>query len=164
MYIRIFLAARNHFIYTTLRGFNTFICLSGHCLRFFHSCTALYTSFKKCGALTHDIQPLSEIPLIVILGRDPSIQRRVFCMDSRNKSENDVCKVFYMYSRNKSENDVWRVSENDGEWGIPFWLKFSQKVVKTMCRSFKTLWNRMFRIYRERERPLISLFFIFLSS
>ena len=60
MYIRIFLAARNHFIYTTLRGFNTF-------------------------------QPLDKTPFMVILefgnirflffvilGRDPSIQRRVF--------------------------------------------------------------------------------------
>ena len=47
MYIRIFLAARNHFIYTTLRGFNTFICLSGHCLCFSHLCTTLYTSLKN---------------------------------------------------------------------------------------------------------------------
>ena len=57
--------------YTTLRGFNTLQTLDK-------------IPFSVIlGLKTHPYP-------IVILGLDPSIHRRVLCMDSRNKSENDV--------------------------------------------------------------------------
>ncbi len=61
------------------------------------------------------LRGFNTLQTLVILGLDPSIHRRLFDMDSRNKSE------------------------NDGEWSIPFRLNFFQKVAKTACKSFKTL-------------------------
>ena len=41
---------------------------------------------------------------------------------------------------------------------------FFAKPYKNVLNGRKSAFNQMFRICRERERPLLSLFFIFLSS
>ena len=47
---------------------------------------------------------------------------------------------------------------------ITEYIIFSAKLCKNMLSGRKYAFNQMFRICRERERPLNSLFFIFLSS
>ena len=47
---------------------------------------------------------------------------------------------------------------------ITEYVIFSAKLCKNVLNGRKCAFNQMFRICRERERPLLSLFFIFLSS
>ena len=47
---------------------------------------------------------------------------------------------------------------------ITEYVIFSAKPCKNVLNGRKSAFNQMFRICRERERPLLSLFFIFISS
>ena len=114
MYTRIFFAARNHFIYTTLRSFEEF-----------------------WGALTHGIQTLK-------------------C---------DVVSFGVIASNAKqSRTQTGNVRLFRSELVISECVIFYAELRKNTLGGKKYAFNQMLRICRERERPLLSLFFIFLSS
>ena len=114
MYTSIFLAARNHFIYTTLRSFEEF-----------------------WGVLTHDIQTLKcDVVSFGVIARSATTKQ--------SKTQTRNVRLFR------------------SELIISGCVIFYAELRKNTLGGKKYAFNQMLRICR--ERPLLSLFFIFLSS